>query len=40
MHVFASERATLFGICEGVLVNILNAFIDAGSGRLITPTPP
>jgi hypothetical protein len=40
MHVFAAERATLFGICEGVLINIINAFIDAGSGRLITPTPP
>jgi hypothetical protein len=40
MHVFAGERAALFGICEGVLVNIINAFIDAGSGRLITPTPP
>jgi hypothetical protein len=40
MHVFAGERATLVGICQGVLVNIINAFITAGSGRLIAPTPP
>jgi hypothetical protein len=40
MHVFAGGGATLRGICQGVLVNIINAFITAGSGRLIAPTPP
>jgi hypothetical protein len=40
MHVFAGAGATLLGICQGVLVNIRNAFITAGSGRLIAPTPP
>jgi hypothetical protein len=40
MHVFASGGATLFGLCQGVQVNIVNAFITAGSGRLITPAPP
>jgi hypothetical protein len=40
MHVFASAGATLFGLCQGVQVNIVNAFITAGSGRLITPAPP
>jgi hypothetical protein len=41
MHVFASAGATLFGLCQGVQVNIANAFITAGSGRLImaAPTP-
>jgi hypothetical protein len=40
MHVFAGAGATLFGLCQGVQVNIVNAFITAGSGRLITPAPP
>jgi hypothetical protein len=40
MHVFASAGATLFGLCQGVGVNIVNAFITAGSGRLIAPAPP
>jgi hypothetical protein len=40
MHVFASAGATLFGLCQGVEINIVNAFITAGSGRLITPAPP
>ena len=40
MHVFASAGATLFGLCQGVGINIVNAFITAGSGRLITPAPP
>jgi hypothetical protein len=40
MHVFAGERATLSGICQGLLVNIINAFITAGSGRFIAATPP
>ena len=35
MNVFAGAGATLVGICQGVLVNIANAFITAGSGRLI-----
>jgi hypothetical protein len=35
MNVFAGAGATLHGICQGVLVNILNAFITAGSGRLV-----
>ena len=37
MHVFASAGATLFGLFG---VNIVNAFITAGSGRLIAPAPP
>jgi hypothetical protein len=40
MHVFASAGATLFGVCQGVGVNIINSFITAGSGRLITPVSP
>ena len=40
MHVFASAGATLFGFCQGVGVNIVNGFITAGRGRLITPAPP
>jgi hypothetical protein len=40
MHVFAGAGATLYGICQGVQVNITNAFITAGSGRLITPATP
>lgn len=40
MHVFASEGATLRGVCQGIAVNTLNGFINAGSGRLIAPTPP
>jgi hypothetical protein len=40
MHVFASAGATLFGLCQGVEINIVNSFITAGSGRLITPAPP
>jgi hypothetical protein len=35
MNVFAGAAATLHGICQGVLVNITNSFITAGSGRLI-----
>jgi hypothetical protein len=34
-HVFAGAGATLSGVCHGVLVNMLNAFITAGSGRLV-----
>jgi len=41
MHVFAGAGATLFGLCKGVEINnIVNSFITAGSGRLITPAPP
>jgi hypothetical protein len=40
MHVYAGEQATLRGICQGVLINIINAFITVGSGRFIAPTPP
>jgi hypothetical protein len=40
MHVFAGAGATLYGICQGVEVNITNSFITAGSGRLITPATP
>lgn len=40
MRVFAGGGARLFGICQGVLVNIINSFITAGSGRFIAPTPP
>jgi hypothetical protein len=35
MSVFAGAGATLRGICGGVLVNITNSFITAGSGRLV-----
>jgi hypothetical protein len=35
MHVFAAAGATLLGVCQGVLVNITNSFITAGSGRLV-----
>ena len=35
MDVFAGPGATLSGVCHGVLVNMLNAFITAGSGRLV-----
>jgi hypothetical protein len=35
LNVFAGAAATLHGICQGVLVNITNSFITAGSGRLI-----
>ena len=35
MNVFAVAGATLHGICQGVLVNIINSFITAGSGRLV-----
>jgi hypothetical protein len=37
MHVFAGERATLSGTCEGISVNILHSCITAGSGRLVDP---
>jgi hypothetical protein len=37
MHVFAGAGAKLLGGCRGVGVNILNAFITAGSGRLVNP---
>ena len=39
MHVSASAGATRFGLCQGVEINIVNSFITAGSGRLITPAP-
>jgi hypothetical protein len=35
MNVFAGAGATLRGVCQGVLVNMINAFITAGSGRLV-----
>ena len=35
MNVFAGAGATLLGVCQGVDVNIISAFITAGSGRLI-----
>jgi hypothetical protein len=35
MNVFAGAGATLRGLCHGVLVNIINSFITAGSGRLV-----
>ncbi len=35
MNVFAGEGATLSGFCEGIAINIINAFITAGSGRLV-----
>jgi hypothetical protein len=35
MNVFASAGATLRGLCHGVLVNIINSFITAGSGQLV-----
>jgi len=35
MNVFAGAGATLRGVCHGVLVNMLNSFITAGSGRLV-----
>jgi hypothetical protein len=37
MHVFAGGGAKLLGVCQGVDVNIINAFITAGSGRLVNP---
>jgi hypothetical protein len=37
MEVFAGEGATLLGVCHGVLVNMINSFITAGSGRLVDP---
>jgi hypothetical protein len=40
MHVFAGAGTTLRGVCAGAGVNILNGFINAGSGRLVAPTPP
>jgi hypothetical protein len=35
MNVFAGAGATLRGVCHGVLVNMINSFISAGSGRLV-----
>ena len=35
MSVSAGAGATLHGICQGILVNIINSFITAGSGRLV-----
>jgi hypothetical protein len=35
MNVFAGAGATLRGVCHGILVNMLNSFITAGSGRLV-----
>jgi hypothetical protein len=42
MHVFAGAGAKLLGVCQGVGVNIINAFITnafitTGSGRLVNP---
>ena len=37
MNVFAGAGATLRGVCQGILVNIINSFITAGSGRLVAP---
>jgi hypothetical protein len=37
MNVFASAGATLRGVCQGVVVNIISSFITAGSGRLVAP---
>jgi hypothetical protein len=37
MHVFAGGGAKLLGVCQGVLVNIINAFITIGNGRLVDP---
>jgi hypothetical protein len=38
MNVFAGAGAKLLGLCEGgVLVNMLNTAISAGSGRLSKP---
>jgi hypothetical protein len=37
MNVFAGSGAILRGICQGVLVNIINSLITAGSGRLVDP---
>ena len=35
MNVFAGAGATLSGVCHGILVNMINSFITAGSGRLV-----
>jgi len=35
MNVFAGAGATLRGVCQGILVNMINSFITAGSGRLV-----
>ena len=35
MSVSAGAGATLHGVCQGVLVNMINAFITAASGRLV-----
>jgi hypothetical protein len=37
MNVFAGAGVTLRGICQGIQVNMINAFITAGSGRLAGP---
>jgi hypothetical protein len=37
MNVFAGGGAKLLGVCQGVDVNIINAFSTAGSGRLVAP---
>jgi hypothetical protein len=37
MNVFAGGGAKLLGVCQGVLVNIINSLITAGSGRLVDP---
>ncbi len=40
MNVVASAGAKLFGICQGgVLVNMINTAISAGSGRLVSVGP-
>jgi hypothetical protein len=35
MNVSAGAGATLRGVCHGILVNMINSFITAGSGRLV-----
>ena len=35
VEAFAGAGATLRGVCHGILVNMINAFITAGSGRLV-----
>jgi hypothetical protein len=35
MNVFAGAGATLRGVCYGIMVNMINSFISAGTGRLV-----
>lgn len=37
MSVSAGAGATLHGVCQGVLVNMIHSFITAGTGRLVDP---